>query len=424
MKPIYFLLVILFTKVTVNASPAEPLGIGDKVPALPLNGIVNAAYKKSSTKEWQGKLLILDFMATTCKGCIMALPRLDSLQAKYKDRVQIFLVTYEDAATVKAFIARNHIGQNVHLPFITSDTLLDKYFPHTWLSHEVWINSDQEVMAITEPEYVNDKNVAEALTSKTVNWPVKIDFELYDDSRPFLAYSDTHNFYFKKPASAFYTFLSGYINTRAISFLFNKDSLANVQRFCITNYPIVQMYQLTYNAIFLPPGHIQLNVKNRSHYMYEQGVEYLDVWNAKNRYCYEALLPLTMSMQAVEKKVVEDLDNYFGLQASFKKQEALCLVLKDTAQQKDVSDSENKATKDSITLRDLLYVLDHNQYGTPVLNESSAGDNMVLPLSGNESLEEINAVLANHGLVFLKMRRTTDILTISETPSSNQLITN
>ena len=54
----------------------------------------------------------------------------------------------------------------------------------------------------------------------------------------------------------------------------------------------------------------------------------------------------------------------------------------------------------------------------PVLNESSAAPNLVLPLSGDETVEEINAVLAHYGLVFLKRNRNTQILTITETPAS------
>jgi thiol-disulfide isomerase/thioredoxin len=416
MKLKYCLLAILLPLLKANALPVEPLGIGDNVPALPLKNIVNASYKNAAVNAFKGRLLVLDFMATTCKGCIMALPGLDSLQAKYKDRLQIFLVTYEDAATVKNFLSRNHIGQRVHLPFVTGDTLLAKYFPHVWLSHDVWISTHQQVLAITEGEYVNDSNVVTALAGKQVNWPLKFDVALHDDSRPFLNYTDADSFYFKKPAAAYYTFLSGCINTRAISFLFTKDSLNNVQRFCITNYPIVQMYQLAYDAIELPHGHIQLLVKDESSYIYKQGAEYFDVWNSKNRYCYEALLPMRMSKAAVQEKVVSDLDNYFGLQASFQQQDVPCLVLQNRA--KITGGPTATDTSHTITLHNLLYVLGNNQYGTPILNESSANEDLVLPLTGNETIGEINAVLAHYGLMFLKLNRTTQMLTITENPNA------
>jgi len=416
MKLINCLLVMLLPLLKVNALPVEPLTVGDNVPSLPLKNIVNANYKNTSVTAFKGKLLVLDFMATTCKGCILALPRLDSLQVKYKDRLQIFLVTYEDAATVRTFLTRNHIGQQVHLPFVTGDTLLAKYFPHVWLAHDVWVNPQQQVLAITEAEYVNDSNVVTALTRKTVNWPLKLDFALHDDSKPFLNYTDTDSFYFKKPAAAYYTFLSGYVNTRAISFLFKKDTVNNVQRFCITNYPVAQMYQLAYDAIDLPHGNIQLQVKDKLHYKYIQGAESFDIWNSRNRYCYEALLPMGMAKEAVQKKVITDLDNYFGLQASFKKQQVPCLVLQH--RMKVTGELTGADTTHTITLANLLYVLDDNQYGTPVLNESTANTDLVLPLSGNETIEEINAVLAHYGLVFLTLNRTTQMLTIKETPAT------
>lgn len=397
----------------VKARPAEPLTVGDKVPLLPLANIINAAYKNSNTGQWQGKLLVLDFMATTCKGCIMALPRLDSLQARYKDKLQIFLVTYEDSAAVKTFLSRNHIGRQIHLPFVTGDTLLSEYFPHMWLSHDVWINPAQEVLAITEAEYVNDSNIARALSGVKINWPLKLDFTLHDDSQPLLDYHDADSFYFKKPEAACYTFFSGYYNTRAISFLFTKDTANNRQRFCITNYPIVQMYQLAYGDIFLPHSHIDLHVQNKGRYIYEKGAEYLNVWDSRNRYCYEAILPLTMSEMAVRQKVVADLDNYFGLRSGFKKQEVACLVLKDIPAAGKPAPLPDSAR--GITLANLLYLLNNGQYGTPVLNEIGADENMRLPLSGHETIDQVNTALAPYGLVLLKLNRTVRMLTITET---------
>ncbi|HEX5149987.1 MAG TPA: hypothetical protein VFW07_00990 [Parafilimonas sp.] len=413
MKLKYCLLAMLLLLLEAKALPVRPLSIGDRIPPLHLSNIVNAGYESSNTATWKSKLLVFDFMATTCKGCIMALPRLDSLQEKYKNKLQIFLVTYEDAPGVKAFLTRNHIGKQIHLPFITNDSLLCQYFPHTSLSHEVWINAEQRVIAITEGEYVNDKNIAKALAGGPVNWPLKMDLPLYDDANTFLTYYDADSLYFKPPVNSYYTFASGYINTRAVSFLFRKDSLRNIQRFCITNYPIVQMYLLAYDSIFLPHSHVQLHVNNRLRYVYEKDAEYLDVWNRQNRYCYETLLPLHMSKAAVQKKVIADLDGFFGVQASFKNQETNCFVLKDTATSKN---NRNIAdTTSAVTLYNLLYLLNNNRYGTPVLNESNVDTNLLLPLSGNESIAEINIVLAKYGLVFQKLIRNTPILTITET---------
>src|SRR6267154_1771510 len=78
------------------AQPAvRPLTIGDSVPGIRLGTIINYANPAAKLSSFKGRLVLLDFMNTYCSNCIAALPAFDSLQRKYGDKLQIFMVTNE-----------------------------------------------------------------------------------------------------------------------------------------------------------------------------------------------------------------------------------------------------------------------------------------------------------------------------------------
>ncbi|HWB27608.1 MAG TPA: hypothetical protein VG738_19160 [Chitinophagaceae bacterium] len=145
MKRFFCVMAILW--LLLNHSFAQVLDIGDTVPPAPFSFLS------------PGKLVILDFMATSCSGCIEALDRMDSLQRVFGDRLQVIPVTYEDSARVAYFKAHNAIGKRISLPFIIGDTLLCRYFPHSSISHVIWIGTDRVVKAITISQYVKYDNI-------------------------------------------------------------------------------------------------------------------------------------------------------------------------------------------------------------------------------------------------------------------------
>jgi len=131
-------------------------------------------------------LVLLDFFATSCSSCVAALPRLDSLQKKFGDRLQVLVVTAEAGETLQKFLLRNTKARGVQLPFVYADTTLAALFPHELLPHEVWL-SGGVVTAITDADQVTETNISAILEGKSQMLTPKADNFVYDRHLPLTA---------------------------------------------------------------------------------------------------------------------------------------------------------------------------------------------------------------------------------------------
>lgn len=150
--------------------------IGEKLPDSIFNysfNVINDNEGKTSTtlSAYKGKLLILDFWASWCGTCLAQFPKLDSLQAKYKDRLSILLVSSVNTKDntdrmLKVLNGKLTETKPTQLSSLVNDSLLMKMFPHQYLSHYVWISARGEVLAITPAEFVSDATISALLPKK------------------------------------------------------------------------------------------------------------------------------------------------------------------------------------------------------------------------------------------------------------------
>lgn len=173
MKLKYCLLVVLWPVLNScgqNASTQKPLNVGDTIPYIILTDVVNFPVSKIHLSNLKGKVIVLDFWATWCGSCIRKLPMVDSIQRKFKDRIQIILVnsitgTGDTKEKVLSFfnkkIAPN--GKLFTVPIALEDTLLRQLFPHTYLPHYVWIDANGKVIGITSSEGFTNENILASL---------------------------------------------------------------------------------------------------------------------------------------------------------------------------------------------------------------------------------------------------------------------
>jgi thiol-disulfide isomerase/thioredoxin len=302
-----------------------PLKIGDSVPDIYLENIVNYPEKTARFSDFKGKLLILDFWATWCRPCVEAIPRFEQLQLEFGDQLQILMVTSLPTSSIAKFISERTIS----LPSVTADQKLSKLFPHKYVPHEVWIK-DGKVIAITGEAEVTAANIQTQLTEKPpVMDEKKSNFD-YDLTQPLLFNGNGG----QSTDLLYHSVITGYLDGIGGGGVYT-DSL---DRFKIRalNGTVLQLYQMAMRY-----------TDNRELAQTNRCIQEFDLQEilpppkvpayspaARGKYyCYELIVPVAIKDQAGEL-MFEDLNRFFGarhhLRAVIERRTVKCWALRKT----------------------------------------------------------------------------------------------
>lgn len=408
---------------------SNALSIGDKVPDISFDNMVNGKTRKAKLSDFNGKLVLLDFWATSCGSCISAFPRLDSLQKEYRDKIQIILVgsgfskKYESAEKIEAFFSKwkQRTKQKLDLPHDAGNIFANALFPHQTISHVAWIGADGTVKAITGSTEVTQKNIKAILNNEKIMLRFKKDVD-YDWSIPLFINGnggDGKNIMFHSVISSYTEGIGG---TRVNTL---PDKPGFVTGITSLNSSIPQLYQDAIPEIypFASNRFILEHVKDPSRYFgdfasYE--------WIKGNLYCYE-LITSPVEQSVAQKWMKDDLDKYLGLSTIIDKRVVKCLVIKTTgdttkAQTKGGISETNIEEKTSaaryiknmplnVLARRLNVLLSQ-----PVIDETNFKSNVDIELPTDLSkIDILKQYLKEYGFSIEEGERELDMFIISET---------
>lgn len=315
-------------------SPPEirPLHIGDTVPDITLNHIIN--YKTTSAKlsDFRGKLLILDFWATWCGACIGSFPRTHRLQVEFNNQVQFLPVAYESPETSRKMLDRIQKNEGITIPSVTSDTILIKLFPHRVLPHYVWIGKSGHVIAITGLEDLTYSNISKFLSDQAPVLPVKTDYQIpFNRNRPLFLDGNGGNGSQTVYRSVISRYVPG-IDGCSGSGIKSMNSIHG-RRIYAVNTTIVNLYRMALGKSytkFLPRSRVILDVKDTDRVITGlSGRKYIE-WLQRNGYCYELQVPPALMHKAFDI-MAQELNRYFkamlGISARMEKRTVPCYVL-------------------------------------------------------------------------------------------------
>lgn len=316
MKYSYCLLALLCLSLThAPAQKVRPLSVGDSVPDILFSHFTNAPFSKSRLSDWKTKLVILDFFATSCGACIHSLPRLDSLQQKLGDKLQILVVCYEPMETIRNFLQKNAIAKRIRLPFITGDTLLKKIFEHYYIPHEVWIK-DKQVKAVTLAEVVTASNITDMYDGKAIKAGVKKDNMEFNPAvslRSQMERSDTSLFIQQSLLTRYYPGVGSRRGT---------DRTANTKRFYFINWNMLSLFQYAWqfdaNRIILDTKDSSLITERRTD---------PSAWRKYNLYCYEATLPVASPDSSAKELLKATLNTALAVEGAYETRQVNCWIL-------------------------------------------------------------------------------------------------
>lgn len=423
---------LLFLTISVNAQEKDKYGrpplvpgiaelkIGDQVPDILIDNIINNDKRSIRTSDYKDKLLVLDFWDTTCSVCIASMPKLDSLQKVFSDQIKLLSVTWQPEDMITKFFKTNRFLTEhkppVNRASVVDDRALRTYFRYETNPHVVWIYKGK-VVAITGGEYITKENIQTLLDGQAVDWQLKT--ERFDATTPLLTINTLWQDATQSSVYG-YSVLTGQATSvpeqGGINFI--QDSVQNHTRVAIFNQSIFHTYQMLLvntrsgpPAFITTPGRIFLEVKDPSRYLFKEEYGNMSDWNKKNLICYENVKHGIIEKTVMVKQAVHDLNNRLGVEGRYEKRKVKCLVFVKT--DKPITDTL-AIEKGGMPINGIVLMhLDMQRKFPPAIDETGfTGGLNLQPYDG--TIAGLQKEVQRHGLDLIEAEREIEVLVISD----------
>jgi uncharacterized protein (TIGR03435 family) len=167
MKALLFL-VVVFLGLSIQMASCSGLKTGDNPPLLQSTTLLQAPPGATMNAEsLHGKVVVLEFWATWCGPCVAAIPHLNELADKFKDKpVQFIAITAEDEATIKPFLTKRPIHAWVALD---TNRAMNTAYGVRAIPHTVVLGKNGKIAAITYPTMLTEKHIHDLLAGKKID---------------------------------------------------------------------------------------------------------------------------------------------------------------------------------------------------------------------------------------------------------------
>ncbi|MEE1944322.1 redoxin family protein [Pedobacter sp. KR3-3] len=369
---------------------------GEQVPNFKLETILNAPVKTANLQQFKGKLVWIEFWATWCGACIEAMPHLQQLQNKYKDRLQVINVTQETAERTKQFMKAR--PSKLWYAIDTAGKM-GELFPHRLIPHSALISPDGKLIAVTNPESITEKVIDSLLANQQVHLPEKKDNLTADYIKTYFFAEDTvRNRLVIQPE------IKGGPGMR-LNFM-DQPAFAG-RRLTFINVGIGNMYQEAFGS-----------------FGYGRTINKVDD-KEKQRYCLDIIVP---QKEQLFPSLKAALAKQFGIKASIQKQDKEVYVLKivdqgkfgqikrNTSGNRTYFSMHGKIDQQSITMTDFAdYLETFGVYKSLVVDETGNNEKLDIKFSFQpEKPETLNDILKDMGLGLEKANRKVDFLVLEK----------
>ncbi|MGN6603443.1 MAG: TlpA family protein disulfide reductase [Ginsengibacter sp.] len=419
MKLIYCLM-IFFCPLVNTAQTAKALTIGDRVPDIKLANLINYKTGTAHLSDFNSGLLILDFWATWCSGCLNNFSKMQALEKEFKGRLQVLPVTDQSSEKIRAFLD-SKAGQQYHIISVTGDTVLRSLFPHRLIPHLVWISKEGRVVAITSADEVNEASIRGILNRQTFALIVKKDLPT---NRPLFMreeYPPTDDLlYYSIFSKGYYPGLgSGTVLRREGSVIRGR---------AFTNEVLINMYEAVMYSLFSARHDTYsqkrriIRVKDSSEVLLTRG-DY-GLYSTANAYNFDIMVPVALA-DSLYPFILRDLNRYSNFIGSIQKREEWCLVLRrvDSTDKLKTRGGKKQNTlfykkPSCLTNYPLSFLVNElNSLQTiplPVIDETGYGGQVDIELSGATGLQTIRSELLTYGLELVKEKRVINMFVLTD----------
>jgi thiol-disulfide isomerase/thioredoxin len=162
--------VVIFTGMSFVVKAQQGYMVKDMTDDFLITKILNHSSASSSFQQFKEKLLVVDFFGTWCVPCVRALPKLSALQEKYKNEINILLVSEEEQVKLESFIKKQ---TNFLFPIIVDKekNFTTRFQPPSY-PYTVIIGKNGKVIAIPSQEEMTEDNIGNWLKEQEADFVI------------------------------------------------------------------------------------------------------------------------------------------------------------------------------------------------------------------------------------------------------------
>jgi thiol-disulfide isomerase/thioredoxin len=319
---ILYTLLLSFSAIALQAQPIET---GQQYPDPLLNNVIGYPASSLKLSGLKAKLVILDFWATSCKGCIESFPKIEALQKQFNGQVQFILVNSQSKDSTERFFAKRKKIKRPSVPLVTADTLLSQMFPHNSVPTHVWIDGQMNVRYITEGYNATAEHLVAFLDGEKLSLARKEYRTGYNDSRP--QFAQENQDYAGKVLQ--YSFIAKCIKGKSIG---NANAVLSGDRITLSRNcsSILDLFKTAFSEgqkyDFRAANTCLLLVEDSNRFVLPADSNKKDEWYRNHSYNYQ-LVTERSNAGKVYATMQNDLQSFFGLSARIEKRMLKALVL-------------------------------------------------------------------------------------------------
>lgn len=368
-----------------------------QVPDIHFGTLLNAPVREISLNELKGKVVILEFWATWCGPCLVAMPHLKEMQKKFGEKLQVITVTDERPERISKFLKSR--PSNLWFAIDTARAVT-KLFPHRMIPHTVVISAEGKLVAETTPDAITDQTIDSLLNGKEVHLPEKTDNPM---SPP-----EAIMTYFNAADTVKNRFIMhGEIKgSPGVSTTHLNDSIFKGRRLTCFNLSLTTLYRIAYG-----------------NFAYKRTIDKTNQIQEAPVYSLDLIVNTPAELLPQLK---QELDNRFDLRSRIEPQmkevnvvkiadrKKFNLIPRNKSGKRTYTSSHGEINQDAITMTDFADFLE--DYGTEkllVIDETGNSEKLDIKFSFEpENPQSLKDKLNDMGLVLVKQKQKIDMLVL------------
>ncbi len=419
--------ILSYLPVWSQTKSSKVLAVGDKLPAIQINNILNSNKTVRKIQDNPEKHLIIDFWSPYCSYSVNSFKALDSIKELFKKDLEIIRVTRQTELDLRKLFARSEIASNSKLPLVYSDSTLREFFPIE-LPHQIWVDNKGVIRAIANPQNFTVENVKKLVHKGDLNLLPMDHFQNFDPGKALFMQANM-SFMTNLEQFSYYTRYINGINQKAGNSI--DPITKKVIRRAYYNMSVKNLIKLAYDNFGSGEKYGALSDDRRI--VYEKGDSenfftptdnnQLVEWQWKNTYCYEIMV-LPENADKLPKMMQEDLQRFFNISVNEETRtvDGYALIVNEKNkiplssgkgrsltlynQKSGITTLENQLTKQ------LIKSIEGKLRNTIIVDETNFKERIMLNYKGKDTFQEMREELKKFGFDLIPKKVDTKVLVI------------